>query len=129
MGMTGPRRPVEERIGRSCNTPDGNNDKPYGKCYGQVCGQSYPCTQQEYIDPRKAGYQARKDSRKKAYYKSGGRVSHNARKMRCVETGDVFASMKEASRFAGVTHGVFRKAFSMGKVSASVGGYTFEAVD
>lgn len=45
MGMMGPRKSVEQKVGHSLNTPDGYSEKPYGRCYGQVCGVSYPCTQ------------------------------------------------------------------------------------
>lgn len=45
MAMTGYKRPVDEYLGRGKVTPDGDNDRPYGRCIGQVCGASYPCTQ------------------------------------------------------------------------------------
>ena len=46
-----------------------NDDRPYGKCYGQVCGQSYPCTQQEYEKPKSFSPDKKDYKRKK---KGGG---------------------------------------------------------
>lgn len=57
---------VEHVIGHSISNPNGYNDKPYGRCIGQVCGRSYPCTQQEYVDPKKAALEERKAANKAA---------------------------------------------------------------
>ena len=62
MRGTGPARPITERLGLSTSTPNGDNDRPYGKCYGQVGGVSYPCTQKVV---EKDSDESGKDRRKK----------------------------------------------------------------
>ena len=112
--MTGGSASVERKIGRAISCPNGDNERPYGKCYGQVCGVSYPCTQQEYIDPKKAALEERKAANKaasKAAYQKAKRVAHNAKKVRCVETGEVFSSMREAAASIGISDYAFRKYF------------------
>ena len=111
---TGRQATIEQKLGRANNLPNGDNSKPYGKCYGQVCGQSYPCTQQEYIDPKKAALEERKTANKaarKSAYERAKRVAHNAKKVRCVETGEVFSSMREAAASIGITADTCRKGF------------------
>lgn len=121
---------VEQFIGHAVSRPDGDNEKPYGKCYGQVCGQYYPELQREYIDPKKKALEERKAANKavKADYQRAKRVAHNAKKVRCVETGEVFNSLKDAAEFAGVPAESFRKMFSKHCGSARIYGYTFVAV-
>ena len=80
--MTGGSASVERKIGRAISCPNGDNERPYGKCYGQVCGVSYPCTQQEYIDPKKEALEERKAANKtskKAEYQSGQRGAARSR--------------------------------------------------
>lgn len=111
---TGRQATIEQKLGRANNLPNGDNSRPYGRCYGQVCGQSYPCTQQEYIDPKKAALEERKAANKaasKAAYEKAKRVAHNAKKMRCVETGEVFSSMRKAAESIGISDYTFRKYF------------------
>ena len=112
--MTGGSASVERKIGRAISCPNGDSERPYGRCYGQVCGVSYPCTQQEYIDPKKAALEERKAANKaarKSAYERAKRVAHNAKKVRCVETGEVFSSMREAAASIGITADTFRKGF------------------
>ena len=123
--MTGGSASVERKIGRAISCPNGDNERPYGRCYGQVCGVSYPCTQRV----QEKEHEKTPAVTKKDYYKNGNRVAHNARKVRCAETGTVFLSLKEAAIFAGVSAAVFRKKFTRGKGKATFGSYTFEAVD
>lgn len=40
--MTGGSASVERKIGRAISCPNGDNERPYGRCYGQVCWVSYP---------------------------------------------------------------------------------------
>ena len=85
--MTGGSASVERKIGRAISKPNGDNDRPYGKCYGQVGGESYPCTQDE---------------------KRGSEKLVHGKRMRCVETGEEFASIKAAAESIGIPTHVFR---------------------
>lgn len=100
--MTGGSASVERKIGRAISCPNGDNERPYGRCYGQVCGVSYPCTQQEYIDPKKAALEERKAADKAAYEKAKRRTPHNAVAIRCVETGEEWPSKRAAAESIGV---------------------------
>lgn len=127
--MTAPRS-VSQIVGRSETPVNGDNDRPYGKCYGQVNGQSYPCTQVKYVDPKKAALEERKAANKaarKSAYERAKRVAHNAKKVRCVETGEVFSSMREAAASIGITADTFRKGFSR-SADGEVFGKHYEAV-
>lgn len=43
-----------------------NDDRPYGRCIGQVCGTSYPCTQvSPEDDPQAYKARATKPSKRK----------------------------------------------------------------
>ena len=100
--MTGGSASVERKIGRAISCPNGDNERPYGRCYGQVCGVSYPCTQQEYIDPKKAELEGRKAANKAVYEKAKRRTPHNAVAIRCAETGEEWPSKRAAAESIGV---------------------------
>lgn len=100
--MTGGSASVERKIGRAISCPNGDNERPYGRCYGQVCGVSYPCTQQEYIDPKKAALEERKAANKAVYEKAKRRTPHNAVAIRCAETGEEWPSKRAAADSIGV---------------------------
>ena len=117
MGMMGPRKSVEQKVGHSMNTPDGYSEKPYGRCYGQVCGVSYPCTQRTPEDERTAV------PSKSEYAKK--RRAHNAKRVRCVETGEEFGSLREASERFGLCETYFGKCVSNGR---AVDGVHFEVL-
>ena len=97
--MTGGSASVERKIGRAISCPNGDNERPYGRCYGQVCGVSYPCTQQEYIDPKKAALEERKAANKtskKAEYqraKRSRKLPNSSKHVRCIDTGEVYPSI------------------------------------
>lgn len=107
---TGRQATIEQKLGRANNLPNGDNSRPYGKCYGQVCGVSYPCTQQEYIDPKKAALEERKAANKaakKAEYqraKRSRKLPNSSKRVRCVETGAVYPSICAAARAIGMKH-------------------------
>ena len=106
--MTGGSASVERKIGRAISCPNGDNERPYGRCYGQVCGVSYPCTQQEYIDPKKEALEERKAANKtskKAEYqraKRSRKVPNSSKRVRCVETGAVYPSICAAANATGM---------------------------
>ena len=100
--MTGGSASVERKIGRAISCPNGDNERPYGRCYGQVCGVSYPCTQREYVDPKKAALAERKAESKAAYEKAKRRTPHNAVAIRCAETGEEWPSKRAAAESIGV---------------------------
>lgn len=98
--------------------------RPYGRCYGQVCGMSYPCTQQEYIDPRRAALEERKTENKAA--RERGR--HGGKRVRCPEIGATFSSIADAAKYAGLSKSTLRHRLrESGK--AHVNGCTFEVID
>ena len=79
------------------------DDRPYGRCYGQVCGVAYPCTQRaaerdEAAIPSRAEYVRRKRG-------TGGGM-----KVTCVETGEEWPSMKAAAKSIGIGEKAFRYA-------------------
>lgn len=96
---------VERKIGRAVSCPNGDNDRPYGKCYGQVCGQSYPCTQSEYIDPKKDASEEHKAAKKAEYLKAKKRRKpprNSSKRVRCIETGAVYPSICAAANATGM---------------------------
>ena len=103
--MTAAPRSVSQIVGRSENPVNGDNERPYGKCYGQVGGQSYPCTQDE---------------------KRGSEKLVHGKRMRCVETGEEFASVKAAAESIGIPTHVFR--YHMRNKDGYVFGKHYEAV-
>ena len=100
------------------------DDRPYGRCYGQVCGMSYPCTQQEYISPRMDALEERKAENKSAKE----RDRHRGKRVRCPEIGATFSSMADAAKYAGVSKSTLRHRLS-GSGKVRVNGYTFEVID
>ena len=133
--MTGGSASVERKIGRAISCPNGDNERPYGRCYGQVCGVSYPCTQQEYIDPKKAALEERKaenKAAKKAEYQRAKRirkVPNSSKRVRCVETGAVYPSICAAARAIGMKHSTL--SYRMNKHGRAVfngRSYEFEVV-
>ena len=107
--MTGGSASVERKIGRAISCPNGDNERPYGRCYGQVCGVSYPCTQREYIDPKKEELEERKAANKaakKAEYmkaKKSQKPPHNeSKRVRCIDTGAVYPSICAAANAIGM---------------------------
>lgn len=97
------------------------DDRPYGRCYGQVCGQSYPCTQ-------RAPKEERKTAPSKEEYQRAKRGPHGSRRVRCPELGATFASMADAAKFAGVSKSTFQKSLR-GRDTAHIKGHTFEVMD
>ena len=100
------------------------DDRPYGRCYGQVCGMSYPCTQQEYISPKMDALEERKAENKSAKE----RDRHRGKRVRCPEIGATFSSMADAAKYAGVSKSTLRHRLSSGG-KVRVNGYTFEVID
>ena len=86
--MTGGSASVERKIGRAISCPNGDNERPYGRCYGQVCGVSYPCTQRAPESERKAA------PSRKAY--------QSAKRVRCIDTGAVYPSICAAANAIGM---------------------------
>ena len=115
--MAGNALSVEQAVGRSGGLVDGYSDHAYGKCYGQVCGVSYPCTQRTPEDERPAV------PSKSEYAKK--RRAHNAKRVRCVETGEEFGSLREASERFGLCETYFGKCVSNGR---AVDGVHFEVL-
>ena len=109
--MTGGSASVERKIGRAISCPNGDNDRPYGKCYGQVCGQYYPELQREYVDPKKdASEESKAESKaaKKAEYQRAKRSrkapNNSSKRVRCIETGAVYPSICAAANAIGMKH-------------------------
>ena len=97
--MTGGSASVEHKIGRAISKPNGDNDRPYGRCYGQVGGVSYPCTQrapegERKAAPAKAAYQRAKRKRKPPHNES--------KRVRCIDTGAVYPSICAAANAIGM---------------------------
>ena len=134
--MTGGSASVERKIGRAISCPNGDNDRPYGKCYGQVCGQSYPCTQREYVDPKKDAseeHNAESKAAKKAEYlkakKSRKPPRNSSKRVRCIETGAVYPSICAAANASGMKQSTLSwKLNKHGKASCNGLSYEFEAV-
>lgn len=80
------------------------DDRPYGRCYGQVCGVAYPCTQQE-AEKVKAAIPSRSD------YARSKRGSGGGMRVTCVETGEQWPSMKAAAASIGIGEKAFRRAY------------------
>lgn len=119
--MTAAARSVSQIIGRSENPVNGDNDRPYGKCYGQVNGVSYPCTQ-------KSPEQESNKAPSKQDYQQAKHVPKRSKRVRCLEIGAMFASIVDAAKFAGVPKSTFMYALRNER-KAQIGGYTFEVID
>lgn len=79
------------------------DDRPYGRCYGQVCGVAYPCTQKPVeIDAASIPNRAEYGRRKRC---TGGGIM-----VTCVETGEEWPSMKAAAKSIGIGEKAFRHA-------------------
>lgn len=132
---TGRQATIEQKLGRANNLPNGDNERPYGRCYGQVCGVSYPCTQQEYIDPKKAALDERKaesKAAKKAEYqraKRSRKLPNSSKRVRCVETGAVYPSICAAARAIGMKHSTLSYRMNKhGRAVCNGRSYEFEGV-
>ena len=132
---TGRQATIEQKLGRANNLPNGDNERPYGRCYGQVCGVSYPCTQQEYIDPKKAALEERKaesKASKKAEYqraKRSRKLPNSSKRVRCVETGAVYPSIYAAARAIGMKHSTLSYRMNKhGRAVCNGRSYEFEEV-
>ena len=132
---TGRQATIEQKLGRANNLPNGDNSRPYGRCYGQVCGVSYPCTQQEYIDPKKDALDERKaenKASKKAEYqraKRSRKLPNSSKRVRCVETGAVYPSICAAARAIGMKHSTLSYRMNKhGRAVCNGRSYEFEAV-
>lgn len=93
---TGFTNSVEHIVGRTSRLVDGYSDKPYGKCYGQVCGVSYPDVQKA-PEKKEEPVAAKSD-----YQRAKRKTPTNAKKVRCVESGQVYESKRDAARALGV---------------------------
>lgn len=87
--------------------------------------QMHHGTCQERISEAKKGKEHTEETRRKMSESKKGSKNHNARKVRCVETGEVFGSMAEAKEWLG-----------KGDIGAclagrqhTAGGYSWEYVD
>ena len=101
--MTGGSASVERKIGRAISCPNGDNERPYGRCYGQVCGVAYPCTQKP-VETDAASIPSREEYGRRKRCTGGGIM------VTCVETGEEWPSMKAAAKSIGIGEKAFRHA-------------------
>ena len=134
--MTAAARSVSQIVGRSEAPVNGDNDRPYGKCYGQVCGQYYPELQREYVDPKKDYLEERKaeskDAKKAEYQrvKRSRKTPHNgSKRVRCIDTGAVYPSICAAANAIGMKHSTLSyKLNEHGRAVCNGRSYEFEEV-